>query len=553
MESKIKLETEKILPKNKAKKLTSLLLAVMMVAGLFAVMPMTANAATSLEVGDTLYFGTYDGEPILWRVTAVGDGEASLLSEYILISRQWYHSVAGVYDAPNLTFATSTLGVIMRNLKNSCFTAEEQAAIKGDVTLPIQHAGIATDRLGVIRPYWLAGEPVGIGGVWHARFFDQYTGDESMGYVGYWFGVRPTLIIKMSPKIKVMDLPLGVVGQPYSVALELESGNLPVTWRAVGPGGVVPYDLPANLKLDKNTGIISSIPKEKGTFIFMIQAENDFGVSVPVSFLFEVGEAPEIITTSLPTVAAGTEYNEILEAIGDNTVNTPMTWSIVKGSLPSSITLNPTTGILSGTPNKVETATFVVRVQNRYGYHEKELSIEIIGVAPLITTTFANAQFPDATVGTPYPSVAMSAIGTQPISWSASGLPAGMWINEIGGTITGLPNTVGLKFFSVTATNAYGSHTMIYQISVIGTPEITNTEFLQSRAVGIIKAGLSANNLRLDGKTLTLVVDGREFVLSTNANNRNISGEIVLDDGYYLKFDIKGNGSNIKQFEIVRK
>jgi len=85
------------------------------------------------------------------------------------------------------------------------------------------------------------------------------------------------------------------------------------------------------------------------------------------------------------------------------------------------------------------------------------------------------------------------------------------------------------------------------------TANITDAEFLQERAAGIIKNGLSQNNLHFDGKILTLVIDGREFVLSTNANNRNIDGQISLGDGCYLVFDIKGNGSNIKVFEVIKK
>lgn len=85
------------------------------------------------------------------------------------------------------------------------------------------------------------------------------------------------------------------------------------------------------------------------------------------------------------------------------------------------------------------------------------------------------------------------------------------------------------------------------------TASITDAEFLQARAAGILKNGLTQNNLRLTGKVLTLVIDGREFVLSRNANNRNIDGEIAIGDGWYLKFDIKGNGSNIKEFKIYKK
>jgi len=82
--------------------------------------------------------------------------------------------------------------------------------------------------------------------------------------------------------------------------------------------------------------------------------------------------------------------------------------------------------------------------------------------------------------------------------------------------------------------------------------KVSDAEFLHERADRLRK-GMSQNELRLNGKVLTLVIDGREFVLSRNANNRNISGEIALGDGYFLKYDIKGNGSNIKDFRIIKK
>ena len=84
-------------------------------------------------------------------------------------------------------------------------------------------------------------------------------------------------------------------------------------------------------------------------------------------------------------------------------------------------------------------------------------------------------------------------------------------------------------------------------------PVISDADFLRQRADAILRNGLSQDNLRLDGKTLTLVIDGREFILSIDANNRNINGEIPLGGGYFLQFDIKGNGSNVKEFEVYKK
>ena len=80
--------------------------------------------------------------------------------------------------------------------------------------------------------------------------------------------------------------------------------------------------------------------------------------------------------------------------------------------------------------------------------------------------------------------------------------------------------------------------------------------FLRGWAPAILAGGLTPEQLRLDGNNdavLTLVLDGIEFVLSHNANNRNISGQIALGCGCYLVFDIRGNGSNVREFEVVKK
>ena len=70
----------------------------------------------------------------------------------------------------------------------------------------------------------------------------------------------------------------------------------------------------------------------------------------------------------------------------------------------------------------------------------------------------------------------------------------------------------------------------------------------------VLKNGLTKDNLQLQLRNgvLTLVIDGYEIVLSTNANNMNISGQVDLGDGYCLIFDIKGNGSTVKVFDIMR-
>ncbi|MDR2018407.1 MAG: cadherin-like beta sandwich domain-containing protein [Syntrophobacterales bacterium] len=290
-------------------------------------------------------------------------------------------------------------------------------------------------------------------------------------------------------------------------------------------------------------------------FSITVTAENGATHTYTIAVTRE-GEPPEITTSSLPSGTAGTQYNEKLEATGD-----PDRWSIVGGALPEGLILTAN-GIISGIPRKGETASFTIRAENQYGFDEKQLFIEttdeppiIVGIPPIITTTFPNNRLPDAVEGELYPGVRLTATGTAPIYWSASGLPEEMWIDAQEGIITGIPRTPGMKIFSITATNIFGPSvdTKTYQLYVRPAVLNTDAQFLQESVSGILRNGLSQSNLSLNGKVLTLVIDGREFVLSSNANNRNISGEIALGNGYYLVFDIKGNGSNVKDFRVIKR
>jgi hypothetical protein len=66
-----------------------------------------------------------------------------------------------------------------------------------------------------------------------------------------------------------------------------------------------------------------------------------------------------VLTTSLPSATISTFYDVALASSG---VTGPPTWTVVSGSLPAGITLNASTGRLSGTPTTTGTSRFSVRV-----------------------------------------------------------------------------------------------------------------------------------------------------------------------------------------------
>ena len=68
-----------------------------------------------------------------------------------------------------------------------------------------------------------------------------------------------------------------------------------------------------------------------------------------------------ISTTSLPPGTVNVPYSATLSATGGLP---PYTWSVILGSLPSGLTLNATSGVISGTPTTAGTSNFTVRVRD---------------------------------------------------------------------------------------------------------------------------------------------------------------------------------------------
>jgi len=68
-----------------------------------------------------------------------------------------------------------------------------------------------------------------------------------------------------------------------------------------------------------------------------------------------------ITTTSLANGTVGTNYLATVSATGGVT---PYTWSIASGTLPPGLALNPSTGVISGTPTTRGPWSFTVRVQD---------------------------------------------------------------------------------------------------------------------------------------------------------------------------------------------
>ena len=109
-----------------------------------------------------------------------------------------------------------------------------------------------------------------------------------------------------------------------------------------------------------------------GTGNYCGKAEHYFTISE------NAAAAPTITTDTLPNGKVGEAYSHTLTADG----TTPITWSVSGSALPEGLTLNETTGEISGTPTAEGTAKFTVKAENSAGSDTKELSITITKDAP---------------------------------------------------------------------------------------------------------------------------------------------------------------------------
>src|ERR1035441_8777879 len=164
--------------------------------------------------------------------------------------------------------------------------------------------------------------------------------------------------------------------------------------------------------------------------------------------------APVISVSSLPPGVVGAPYSATLGVVR-GTGTPPFTWSITSGSLPPGLSLNSSTGAITGTPTTIGNSSFTVQVTDAKSLTASEmLSINVRG-AVLITP----ASLPGGQVSIPYSATLMATGGVLPYSWSvASGsLPPGLTLTtnpDSTATISGTPSTLGPSTFTIQVADA---------------------------------------------------------------------------------------------------
>ena len=199
--------------------------------------------------------------------------------------------------------------------------------------------------------------------------------------------------------------------------------------------------LPAGLSLDPETGAITGTPAPAapGTSTTLhLTATDAWNASATATLVLAVGTPLAVATTELPAAEVNVPYAVMLEAAGGNA---GYRWT--SGPLPSGLSLDSSTGTISGTPAQSETSDQVALcVSDQTG--AQACHTFALTVAP--TLAVATASLPSAEEGKPYTPYTLLAAGGEPgYTWSAagadsSGYPLPGWLSiSSTGVLTGTP------------------------------------------------------------------------------------------------------------------
>ena len=272
-----------------------------------------------------------------------------------------------------------------------------------------------------------------------------------------------TLTVNVPPSITTTTLPGATLTGAYSQTMVVSGGTAPYVW-SVSSGA-----LPAGLTLNSSSGAITGSDVTGTTQTFTVTATDANGVFASQSLTLTVNGVPSITTTSLASATrTQTGYDQTLVGTGGTTY---YSWSVTAGALPTGLTLNPASGVISGTVGaSATTQTFTVTLTDANGVTAtKSLSITV-NVAPIITTT----SLPGATKGATYSQQLAVTGGTTPyVGWSktAGALPTGLSLSSAGVISGTVSSTATTETFIVEFTDANAvSVTQSLTITVNATP-----------------------------------------------------------------------------------
>jgi PKD repeat protein len=447
---------------------------------------LTLNPATGIITGSPTAAGTS-----VVTVTAANAGGTATATWTLIINPSGVGSVTTPNPFPVAMIGSPYTATITANGSPTGFSA---------TGLP---TGLTIDPTSGI----ITGTPAtGTGGAFPVVVTASYAGG-TVGTVAnaVTMTVNPLPPVVNGPTAMMADLAAPFVGAVLAT-------NVPTSFAATG--------LPPGLAIDPVQGVISGTATTPGTYAATISAANAGGTgsavvtfTVPTIVTASAGTAtaaaPVIVSSQSVTAFAGIPFSYSLLA-----TNAPGTFAA--NGLPAGLSIDPATGIISGTPAAPGISSVAVSASNGSGTANATLTIATYTVP--VTAIDSSLATLAGNVGTAFSYQVVATYA--PTSFTATGLPPGLAINSGTGLISGTPTAGGSYDATLTVTNATG--TVTDHLTIVVSPAAPSFA-LPANLVTTV--GVSASfNVRNPSGGGTYTATGLPTGMSINASTGTISG-----------------------------
>lgn len=348
--------------------------------------------------------------------------------------------------------------------------------------------------------------------------------------------VTVAITVVLPPTFTTLTVPNGANGVPYNQTIVVTGGVTPLTFSIPAANGTLPSGLSIN-----NTGTISGRPSGPGnqtnpelfTVVVTDNGSTPLSVTSP-QYSIAISPAPILSVTSvgnLPPATLNDFYSTHINTVGGVQ---PFSWSVAANTLPPGLSLDPVSGVISGTPTvasptafpftpQVQDSSIPVQTRTSAG----PLKITVSAPPPLAITT---VNLPSGLTVQPYSAFLAATGGVPPYTWTiASGqLPSGLTLNPSSGQITGTPVLVNTSIFTVQVQDSESTpvQTLAKPFSISIGPGNANANALLSGSYAFLFTGFDSDGVVTTAGAFTANGNG---VITTGLEDVNRKSLITLN------------------------